>query len=161
MVNCNILKGISNTSLASTSTNPHHIIDYKLGDRVIIKSSQGSKVGTVRYMGQTDFASGDWVGVELDEPRGKNDGSVSGRRYFDCRMSFGLFAPVSKVSKSPSKIKPGSCMIHSGTGSTTGLPPSSAGSLRRVNSRDSITSSATSGVRRVRLGVTSLTPKVG
>ena len=66
--------GTSNASLTPT------IIDFKLGDRVIIKSSQGSKVGIVRYVGTTDFAPGEWCGVELDGPRGKNDGSVDGRR---------------------------------------------------------------------------------
>lgn len=32
-------------------------------------------------MGTTDFAAGEWCGVELDEPRGKNDGSVEGKRF--------------------------------------------------------------------------------
>lgn len=32
-------------------------------------------------MGPTKFAVGEWCGVELDEPRGKNDGSVEGERY--------------------------------------------------------------------------------
>lgn len=144
----------SNTSLASAAS---HAIDYRIGDRVIIKSGQGSKVGTVRYMGATEFAAGDWVGVELDDPRGKNDGSVNGKRYFECRPNFGVFVPVTKVSKSPSKIRPGACQIHSGAG----LPPSG---IRRANSKESLASSisitsATSTARRVRLGVTSLSPK--
>jgi len=141
----------SNTSLASTAATH---IDFKTGDRVIIKSSQGSKVGTVRYIGYTEFAPGEWVGVELDDPRGKNDGSVEGKRYFQCRPNFGLFAPISKISKSPLKYKPGTCVIHSGPG----LPPSG---LRRANSKESMTSmtSAASSVRRVRLGITSLTQK--
>lgn len=41
----------------------------------------GVKVGTLRYLGTTDFAPGEWAGVELDEAIGKNDGSVAGRRY--------------------------------------------------------------------------------
>lgn len=72
-----LIVGGSNISLTSAAS---HIIDYKIDDRVIIKSSQGSKVGTVRYIGTTEFANGEWVGVELDEPRGKNDGSVGGKR---------------------------------------------------------------------------------
>ncbi|KAF5279166.1 hypothetical protein FQR65_LT03412 [Abscondita terminalis] len=147
----------SNTSLASTT----HVVDFKIGDRVIIKSSQGSKVGTLRFMGTTNFASGEWCGVELDEPRGKNDGSVEGIRYFECKPQFGLFAPVTKVSKSPLKYKPGNCVLHSGAK----LPPSG---MKRSGSKESMTSftsmtsslaSATSGARRVRLGVNSLTPQ--
>lgn len=38
-------------------------------------------MGVIRYMGETDFAKGEWCGVELDEPLGKNDGAVAGTRY--------------------------------------------------------------------------------
>lgn len=56
--------------------------DIKIGDRVIVQSSQGSKPGTLRFVGATDFAKGEWCGVELDDPLGKNDGSVEGKRYY-------------------------------------------------------------------------------
>ena len=43
----------------------------------------------------------EWAGVELDAALGKNDGSVDGKRYFQCSLNFGLFAPLHKITKSP------------------------------------------------------------
>ena len=53
----------------------------KLGDRVLVA---GAKEGFLRYLGPTEFSKGVWAGVELEEPLGKNDGAVSGKRYTHC-----------------------------------------------------------------------------
>ncbi|NXM75393.1 DCTN1 protein, partial [Serilophus lunatus] len=54
----------------------------KVGSRVEV-IGKGHR-GTVAYVGATLFATGKWVGVILDEAKGKNDGTVQGRRYFSC-----------------------------------------------------------------------------
>ncbi|KAF0293785.1 CAP-Gly domain-containing linker protein 1 [Amphibalanus amphitrite] len=71
----------------------------RCGDRVAVAGSGGRRVGLLRYMGHTEFAEGMWGGVELDEPRGRNDGAVAGVRYFHCPPNFGLFAPLHKITR--------------------------------------------------------------
>ncbi|KAF3826472.1 hypothetical protein GH733_008997 [Mirounga leonina] len=72
-------------------------LGLKLGDRVVIA---GQKVGTLRFCGTTEFATGQWAGIELDEPEGKNNGSVGKTQYFKC-----IFAPLSKISKAKDRRK--------------------------------------------------------
>ncbi|NXC87841.1 KI13B protein, partial [Cercotrichas coryphoeus] len=60
-----------------------------------------NKTGIVRYIGPTDFQDGTWVGVELDLPSGKNDGSIGGRQYFSCRPGRGLLVRPGRVRRAP------------------------------------------------------------
>ena len=65
--------------------------------------SQPTKRGTIRYVGPIASLPGPegapWIGIELDEPFGKNDGRApDGTRVFDCRgMGYGVFARAERV----------------------------------------------------------------
>ena len=69
--------------------------DYQIGQRVLVGNVMR---GTIRYVGHTHFAKGVWVGVEIDLPRGRNDGSIDSQRYFTCEPNYGLFAPPEKIT---------------------------------------------------------------
>uniref|UniRef100_A0A8C9WCL8 Kinesin family member 13A n=1 Tax=Scleropages formosus TaxID=113540 RepID=A0A8C9WCL8_SCLFO len=61
----------------------------------------GKKSGTVHYVGGVEFAPGIWVGVELDLPVGKHNGTVQGRVYFRCPPGRGIFVKPSRLSRGP------------------------------------------------------------
>lgn len=55
-------------------------------------------IGTVRFIGETEFAEGLWIGLELGEPMGKNNGSVQGVQYFRCHHNCGIFVRPNRVT---------------------------------------------------------------
>lgn len=55
-------------------------MSYKVGQRVEVPIKECQ--GVIAYVGYPFFASGKWVGVILDEPKGKNNGTVKGKVYF-------------------------------------------------------------------------------
>ena len=66
----------------------------------VISTKDGSKIpGTVQFIGHTSFSAGIWIGVALDAALGKNDGSVQGRRYFDCAPERGIFVKEDVVER--------------------------------------------------------------
>lgn len=71
-----------------------------VGNRVSVRGQNG----TVRYVGSTDFAPGEWIGVELDTPNGKNNGSVNNKAYFECAEHHGVFVRASMVDPPDSEL---------------------------------------------------------
>jgi len=61
--------------------------DFQVGDRVDVNG----QLAIIRYIGPAEFAAGEWVGVELDVPDGKNNGTVQGVKYFECGDRYGKF----------------------------------------------------------------------
>lgn len=57
----------------------------KVGQRVEVVGKDVQ--GVIAFYGPTSFATGKWIGVKLDEPKGKNNGSVKGQVYFQVGKS--------------------------------------------------------------------------
>ena len=76
---------------------PEHA-QFTLGEPVLVTTRFGNYIGAVRFCGRpVDFADGEWIGVEFDEPVGKNNGSVQGVEYFRCRHNHGLFVRPNQI----------------------------------------------------------------
>uniref|UniRef100_A0A8C3L1I6 Kinesin family member 13B n=1 Tax=Chrysolophus pictus TaxID=9089 RepID=A0A8C3L1I6_CHRPC len=83
--------------VVSDSEDANEIPEWlKEGEYVTVGAN---KTGIVRYVGPTDFQEGTWVGVELDLPSGKNDGSIGGKQYFRCNPGYGLLVKPGRVKK--------------------------------------------------------------
>lgn len=122
----------------------------RVGDRASLKDG---RQGVVRYIGGIAAASGEFVGLELDTPTGKNDGTAAGQRYFTCPPNKGLFinsASVTKLEPPPSRSTTGSATQRASVGKapvrTTLKRPSisSAGPAKPSSSRPSRPSSLVS-----------------
>ncbi|KAI0652665.1 dynactin [Trametes meyenii] len=84
--------------------------------------------GIVRFAGATSFSVGKWIGIELAEPHGKNDGTVQGVKYFNCRPNYGVFVRPSQVKvistepEPPAHPRVARAVGHQRTGSLSRTP---------------------------------------
>ncbi|KNC55344.1 uncharacterized protein AMSG_12404 [Thecamonas trahens ATCC 50062] len=63
----------------------------------VVRVSNTGHFGVIRFVGETKFAPGLWVGLEMEEPVGKHDGLRDGVRYFQARYKHALFVRPSRV----------------------------------------------------------------
>lgn len=141
--------------------------DFESGQAVELSDG---RTAIVRFVGNTSFAAGDWIGVELEDGSGKNDGDVQGKRYFRCPPGHGMFLrPAAATVIDPPTPKPTSRTNGNANGiATRGRPPSMAiSSSKRQSFVDPASSkrqsmnagSPTPAARGSRLAV-SLLPKI-
>jgi tubulin-specific chaperone B len=60
----------------------------KIGSKIRLNNKLN---GTVKYIGDLHNKEGTWIGLELDDSGGRNNGTVDGRKYFDCKEKHGMF----------------------------------------------------------------------
>ena len=74
------------------------ILRIKVGQRCeVTLKSKGKQRGEVKFVGNVSFQPNVWIGVQLDLPYGKNNGTVEGQKYFECPKNFGVFAKPDTV----------------------------------------------------------------
>eukprot|EP00004_Rigifila_ramosa_P019339 TRINITY_DN4899_c0_g1_i1.p2 TRINITY_DN4899_c0_g1~~TRINITY_DN4899_c0_g1_i1.p2 ORF type:complete len:255 (+),score=61.67 TRINITY_DN4899_c0_g1_i1:56-766(+) len=84
------------SSAAGPSTGDAAAAALPLGARCEI---YGGRRGAIRFVGPAPaLGSGTWVGIELDEATGKNNGTVNGIRLFSCAPSHGIVLRPDKVA---------------------------------------------------------------
>jgi len=115
--------------------------ELALGQKVRLNDGKNGN-GTIRFIGHTGFAQGEWVGIELDDQTGKNDGSVQGQRYFDCPLGYGMFVRpmaltiVAQPPPKPATMKRASrpsSMLTTGPGAGRAGGPTDPGLAKRIS----------------------------
>ncbi|CAG8824394.1 14191_t:CDS:2, partial [Dentiscutata erythropus] len=76
----------SHQTKLATTPNP----DISVGRRVILPTKNNAP-GIIQFLGETEFAKGIWVGIELDNAVGKNNGVVASIKYFAAANNHGIF----------------------------------------------------------------------
>ncbi|WKY04675.1 hypothetical protein Q1695_005579 [Nippostrongylus brasiliensis] len=76
---------------------------FEIGARV---ETEKTGKGRVAFCGEVQLSDGEWLGVILDEPRGKNNGTVQGVQYFTCELNHGLFVRPAQLKLESAHVTP-------------------------------------------------------
>ena len=72
----------------------------QVGQRCRIINIEGERRGVIKYIGKIqnlDSGKNVWVGIDFDEPVGKNNGIIDGVKIFECRSNHGSFVKPKQV----------------------------------------------------------------
>lgn len=127
-------------------------LNVKIGHKV---ETQDGREGTVRYIGPLHVAPGEWLGLELADHAGKNDGSVQGQRYFQCAPGFGIFVRRESAVKilNPTAPVPKANGAPTSNGAATKPRPSSGMTADVARKRQSLMSTGSATVAGSRLSL--------
>ncbi|XP_048268345.1 dynactin subunit 1 isoform X1 [Bombus terrestris] len=123
-------------------------MSYKVGQRVEVPGKDCQ--GVIAYIGHPSFASGKWIGVILDEPKGKNNGTIKGQCYFKCAENHGMFVRQSQLillDEAGNRTEPAS-PSSAGSSATTPDETSAARARSRLNSISTRRRNEPTAVRR-------------
>lgn len=120
---------------------------FIIGQRIWVG---GQRPGHIAYIGETHFAPGDWAGIVLDDPSGKNDGCVSGKRYFQCEPRRGIFSRLTRLTREPltgagGDSADGSSQMNLSSMSSMAASPSRSGAVSPSQSVRSYATNAGAG----------------
>lgn len=75
---------------------------WKVGDHVLVNAKNEARV---RFVGTTELADGEWIGVEFTKPVGSHNGTVKGKQYFECKAGHGLMVRPNQVAPFSTEAK--------------------------------------------------------
>ena len=86
-----VINANSTTEIISIATvdeqKPERVINFVVGDKVMLTNTT-EKTGKCRFIGNVPFSTGVWVGIELADDSGRNDGSVQGNNINNNNSNF-------------------------------------------------------------------------